>query len=84
MPTTWRWRCGSPTTPTPLEIYPALAFDRLFKDGERFAQDEERSPRVQRELDPEDPVRFDFALSRMNVKRMTELRRAASAAEGRA
>jgi hypothetical protein len=27
---------SSPTTPTPLEIYPALAFDRLFKDeGER-------------------------------------------------
>src|SRR5437764_10907657 len=24
--------CSSPTTPTPLEIYPALAFDRLFKD----------------------------------------------------
>jgi len=24
---------SSPTTPTPLEIYPALAFDRLFKDG---------------------------------------------------
>src|SRR5689334_6760524 len=23
---------SSPTTPTPLEIYPALAFDRLFKD----------------------------------------------------
>jgi hypothetical protein len=23
----------SPTTPTPLELYPALAFDRLFKDG---------------------------------------------------
>ncbi|WP_437187469.1 DUF1552 domain-containing protein [Planctomicrobium sp. SH668] len=23
----------SPTTPTPLEIYPALAFDRLFNDG---------------------------------------------------
>src|SRR5215467_3279140 len=23
----------SPTTPTPLEIYPALAFDRLFKDA---------------------------------------------------
>src|SRR5205807_7795776 len=22
----------SPTTPTPLELYPALAFDRLFKD----------------------------------------------------
>jgi len=24
---------SSPTTPTPLEIYPALAFDRLFKDN---------------------------------------------------
>src|SRR6266536_5851459 len=24
--------CSSPTTPTPLELYPALAFDRLFKD----------------------------------------------------
>jgi hypothetical protein len=24
---------SSPTTPTPLEIYPALAFDLLFKDG---------------------------------------------------
>jgi hypothetical protein len=24
---------SSPTTPTPLEIYPALAFDSLFKDG---------------------------------------------------
>src|SRR5512143_1086074 len=24
------WR--SPTTPTPLELYPALAFDRLFRD----------------------------------------------------
>ena len=24
---------SSPTTPTPLEVYPALAFDQLFKDG---------------------------------------------------
>ncbi|HEV7280766.1 MAG TPA: DUF1552 domain-containing protein [Pirellulaceae bacterium] len=24
---------NSPTTPTPLELYPALAFDRLFKEG---------------------------------------------------
>lgn len=24
---------SSPTTPTPLELYPALAFDRMFKDG---------------------------------------------------
>jgi hypothetical protein len=30
---------SSPTTPTPLEIYPALAFDRLFKDeGNRADQ----------------------------------------------
>ncbi|MFM7100423.1 MAG: DUF1552 domain-containing protein [Verrucomicrobiota bacterium] len=26
---------SSPTTPTPLEVYPALAFDRLFKDGQQ-------------------------------------------------
>jgi Protein of unknown function (DUF1552) len=26
---------SSPTTPTPLEVYPALAFDRLFKDDDR-------------------------------------------------
>ena len=26
---------SSPTTPTPLEVYPALAFDRLFKDDVR-------------------------------------------------
>lgn len=26
---------SSPTTPTPLEVYPALAFDRLFKDEVR-------------------------------------------------
>jgi hypothetical protein len=26
---------SSPTTPTPLEVYPALAFDRLFTDGAR-------------------------------------------------
>src|SRR5215204_6299758 len=24
---------STPTTPTPLELYPALAFDRLFKEG---------------------------------------------------
>ncbi len=34
---------SSPTTPTPLEIYPALAFDRLFKD--------ETSPEVKSVLD---------------------------------
>jgi len=27
---------SSPTTPTPLELYPALAFDRLFKDTAGF------------------------------------------------
>jgi hypothetical protein len=38
---------SSPTTPTPLEIYPALAFDRLFKDeearGDRSVLDAVRS-----------------------------------------
>ncbi len=29
---------SSPTTPTPLELYPALAFDRLFKDGNSKAE----------------------------------------------
>lgn len=29
---------SSPTTPTPLEIYPALAFDRLFKDDSTPAE----------------------------------------------
>jgi hypothetical protein len=35
---------SSPTTPTPLEVYPALAFDQLFKDsvqrGDRSVLDE--------------------------------------------
>lgn len=29
---------SSPTTPTPLELYPALAFDRLFKNGNSKAE----------------------------------------------
>ncbi len=28
---------SSPTTPTPLELYPALAFDRLFKDDDQLS-----------------------------------------------
>jgi hypothetical protein len=36
---------SSPTTPTPLEIYPALAFDRLFKD-EAMASDKSVLDRV--------------------------------------
>jgi hypothetical protein len=30
---------SSPTTPTPLELYPALAFDRLFKDEVRQGEE---------------------------------------------
>jgi hypothetical protein len=30
---------SSPTTPTPLELYPALAFDRLFKEGAEQADE---------------------------------------------
>jgi hypothetical protein len=29
---------SSPTTPTPLELYPALAFDRLFRDDSRASE----------------------------------------------
>jgi hypothetical protein len=32
----------SPTTPTPLELYPALAFDRLFKDEAEGGQERSR------------------------------------------
>ena len=43
---------SSPTTPTPLELYPALAFDRLFKDEveqgrqERARRGARRRPRL--------------------------------------
>ncbi len=30
---------SSPTSPTPLELYPALAFDRLFKDEARLGEE---------------------------------------------
>jgi hypothetical protein len=30
---------SSPTTPTPLELYPALAFDRLFKDNAQLGDE---------------------------------------------
>jgi hypothetical protein len=44
---------SSPTTPTPLELYPALAFDRLFKD----------------ESSPEDKSVLDAVLTDVNEMR---------------
>ena len=39
---------SSPTTPTPLELYPALAFDRLFKDEVRKGRRERARLRARR------------------------------------
>src|SRR6187455_2592917 len=55
----------SPTTPTPLEIYPALAFDRLFKDevqkGDRSVLDAvlEDAGDVRRHLSAADQRKLD-------------------------
>ena len=46
----------SPTTPTPLELYPALAFDRLFKD-EVAARRQERARRRARRRQRLPPAR---------------------------
>ena len=42
---------SSPTTPTPLELYPALAFDRLFKDDVQTRR-QERARRGARRRQP--------------------------------
>ena len=39
---------SSPTTPTPLELYPALAFDRLFKDEVQQGRPERARRRARR------------------------------------
>ena len=39
---------SSPTTPTPLELYPSLAFDRLFKDERRQGRQERARRRAGR------------------------------------
>ena len=39
---------SSPTTPTPLELYPALAFDRLFKDEVQAGRQERARRRARR------------------------------------
>src|SRR6187549_3559135 len=56
---------SSPTTPTPLEIYPALAFDRLFKDstnqGEKSVLDAilEEAGDLRREISTADQRKLD-------------------------
>jgi hypothetical protein len=56
---------SSPTTPTPLEIYPALAFDRLFKDevkrGDRSVLDAvlEDASDIRRQISTADQRKLD-------------------------
>ena len=60
---------SSPTTPTPLEVYPALAFDQLFKDsvqrGDRSVLDEvlEDARSVRRHISQTDQQRLDEYLN---------------------
>jgi hypothetical protein len=56
---------SSPTTPTPLELYPALAFDRLFKDevnrGDRSVLDAvlEDASDIRRQISAADQHKLD-------------------------
>jgi hypothetical protein len=56
---------SSPTTPTPLELYPALAFDRLFKDenhrGDQSVLDSvlEDAGDLRRKISSSDQRKFD-------------------------
>lgn len=70
---------SSATTPTPLELYPALAFDRLFRDGNGRADksvldavlDDSRS--LQRQISRSDRQRLDAYLSSVReVERQIE------------
>ena len=60
---------SSPTTPTPLELYPALAFDRLFKNeaarGDRSVLDAvlEEATRFRRNISSSDHRRLDEYLN---------------------
>src|SRR5437660_6140258 len=60
---------SSPTTPTPLEVYPALAFDRLFKDevgrADKSVLDavSEEARGLQRNVSQSDKRRLDEYLS---------------------
>jgi hypothetical protein len=60
---------SSPTTPTPLELYPALAFDRLFRDkasqGERSVLDAvlEDAKDLRRSISKLDQQKFDEYLN---------------------
>jgi hypothetical protein len=57
---------SSPTTPTPLELYPALAFDRLFKDenhrGDQSVLDSvlEHAGDIRRQISSSDRQKFDL------------------------
>ena len=60
---------SSPTTPTPLELYPALAFDRLFKDevgrGDRSVLDSvlDEADGFRRSISKDDQLKLDEYLN---------------------
>ena len=58
---------SSPTTPTPLEIYPALAFDRLFKDDVQPRR-QERARRGARAM----PTTLRRDISRTDQRKLDE------------
>lgn len=57
---------SSPTTPTPLELYPSLAFDRLFKD------DVERGDRSVLDAVAEDALALRRAISATDQRKLDE------------
>ena len=73
---------SSPTTPTPLEVYPALAFDRLFKDstsaGDRSVLDAilDDARDLRRTISSSDQHKFDEYLNSVrDVEQRIELLR---------
>jgi hypothetical protein len=69
----------SPTTPTPLELYPALAFDRLFKDevrrGDKSVLDavQEDASDLRRQVSANDRLKLDEYLESVrDVERRIE------------
>ncbi len=70
---------SSPTTPTPLELYPALAFDRLFKDEVRKGDESvldavlEEANDVRRRVSTTDRLKLDEYLESVrDVERRIE------------
>ena len=70
--------------PTPLELYPALAFDRLFKDEVRPRRQERARRRAGRRQRPPPPDQHDRPAQARRVPRLGPRRRAADRRRGQA